>query len=189
MGKLTFTRSYASIIPAEELASYTNRVFDLEQLKSELAHRESVYLLVLASMIPCGYSKLEPTAPPLEINGPTCRGLPARDSRAGRPRHSAAKMAATHPNPVELVRLYVLPEWTGAGIGSKLIEASLDTAFEQGYRSCWLRVWEGNTRAIEFYRHRGFSEVGSEPYHVGRCAETVLLLIRDLSRRNPHRQA
>jgi len=155
MGKLTFTQSYASIIPAEELAIYTSRAFSLEQMGAELGDMEITYLLALAGMRPCGYSKLAPTPPPPAING---------------------------PNPVELARLYVLPEWTGKGIGTMLIEKSLAAALEQGCRSCWLRVWTGNERAIRFYHHWGFHEVGSEPYNVGRCSEMVLLMVRDLSR-------
>jgi GNAT superfamily N-acetyltransferase len=156
MGALTFTQSYACIIPAEELARYASRAFSLEQLKSELTAPEITYLLALAGRTACGYSKLARTAPPPEISG---------------------------PNPVELVRLYVLSEWTGKGIGTALIKESLDAAVELGYCSCWLRVWTGNERAIKFYRHWGFREVGSEPYNVGRCSETVLLMIRDCSKR------
>jgi len=158
MGELTFTRSYASIIAAKELASYTRRAFAVEQLESELAMPEVTYFLALAGTIPCGYSKLGPTEPP-----PTVEGA----------------------NPVELARLYVLPERTGTGIGTELLNVSLDAAVEQDYHSCWLRVWEGNDKAIEFYRRWGFRQVGSELYHVGKCSETVLLMIRDLARRSP----
>jgi len=156
MGKLTFTRSYASIIPAEELASYTSQAFSLERMEAELGDMEIIYLLALVKAKPCGYSKLVPSAAPPAIDG---------------------------KNSVELARLYVLPEWIGQGIGTMLIKESLDAALEQGYCSCWLRVWTGNERAIRFYRHWGFREVGSEPYNVGKCSETVLLMIRDCSNR------
>jgi ribosomal protein S18 acetylase RimI-like enzyme len=161
MGALTFTRSYASIIAAEELESYTSRAFGLEQIQTELTTAEITYLLAFAGAAPCGYSKLAPTSPPPAIDG---------------------------SNAVELTRLYVLSEWIGRGIGAMLIKQSLDAAIERGDRSCWLRVWTGNQRAIEFYRRWGFREVGSEPYHVGRCSETVLLMIRDLSREYPVRK-
>ena len=154
MGELTFTQSYASIIQAEELAGYTSRAFAVGQIESELATAETTYFLALAGRIPCGYSKLAPTPAPPAVEG---------------------------ANSVELARLYILPEWTGTGIGTELLKASLDAALEQGYRSCWLRVWEGNDRAIEFYRRWGFHQVGNEPYQVGRCSRTVLLMIRGLS--------
>lgn len=154
MGRLTFTQSYASIIPAEELASYTSRAFSLEQIGAELGTAEITYLLALAGTGPCGYSKLAPSPPPPAVG---------------------------NTKPVELARLYVLPEWTGKGIGTMLIEKSLAAALEQGCRSCWLRVWRGNERAISFYRRWGFHEVGSEPYNVGKCSRMVLILIRSLS--------
>jgi ribosomal protein S18 acetylase RimI-like enzyme len=153
IGERTFTRSYASTIPQEELAGYTGRAFNVEQLKSELTVTSIVYLLATVETTPCGYAKLEPTTPPLQID---CS------------------------SPIELVRLYVLPEWIGRGIGTKLIKKSLDAALEGGYRSCWLRVWDGNERAIMFYRNWGFREVGSQPYYVGKCCETVVLMVRVL---------
>lgn len=157
MGRLTFTQSYASIIPAEELASYTSQAFSLEQVRAELGAEEITYLLALARMEPCGYSKLAPSPPPPVIDG---------------------------PKPVELTRLYILPEWAAKGIGTMLIKEALDTALEQNYGSCWLRVWTGNERAIRFYLRWGFREIGKEPYNVGRCSETVLLMARLLEKKD-----
>jgi ribosomal protein S18 acetylase RimI-like enzyme len=157
MGEMTFTRSYASIIVAPELASYASRAFSIEQIESELAAPQITYFVALAGTIPCGYSKLAPTPAPSAVEG---------------------------VKPVELARLYVLPERTGTGIGTELLKTSLDAAVEQDYHSCWLRVWEGNEEAIAFYRRWGFRQIGSEPYHVGRCSRNVLLMIRDLARRS-----
>lgn len=153
IGGLTFSRSYGSIIRAEELASYTNQAFSIERLRLELTVPDIVYLLANIETIPCGYSKLEPTVPPLRMD---------------------------FQNPVELVRLYVLPEWIGRRIGTRLIQESLDAALDRGYCSCWLRVWQGNERAIKFYKNWDFREIGREPYHVGQCCETVLLMARSL---------
>ena len=153
IGSVTFTQSYASIILAGELTCYTRHSFSVEQLMSELSVSDIVYLLATFETIPCGYSKLEPTIPPPPIH---------------------------FQNPVELVRLYVLPECVGQQIGTKLIEESLGAALDRGFCSCWLRVWRGNDRAIKFYHNRGFREIGSEPYYVGQCCETVLLMVRPL---------
>lgn len=155
MGELTFAQSYASILPAEELASYTSQAFSLAQVGAELGEAEITYLLALAGTKPCGYSKLAP---------------------------SPAPAAVGNTKPVELTRLYILPEWVGKGIGTMLIEKTLAAALERGYRSCWLRVWTGNERAIDFYHRWGFREVGSEPYNVGKCSRTVLLMMRNLGK-------
>jgi hypothetical protein len=100
IGELTFTHSYASIIPTEQLASYTRRAFSVGQLRSELTISRVVYLLAIHKTTPCGYSKLEPTTPPPQI---------------------------VSPNPVELVRLYVLPQWTGKRIGRPRLSFMLVT--------------------------------------------------------------
>jgi GNAT superfamily N-acetyltransferase len=153
IGALTFRQSYAEIIPPQDLAEYTAHAFSVELMRSELAEPKIIYLLATFSLETCAYAKLEPTPPPPQIK--TAR-------------------------PVELMRLYAMPERTGKGIGTKLIQASLKAAVQAGYRSCWLRVWRGNTRAIKFYHNWGFGRVGHETYFVGRASETVMLMSRSL---------
>ena len=153
MGKLTFRKSYADIIPPEDLASYTATAFSPDLIRSEIRDQATIYLLAAVDMNICGYAKLQPTAPPPQI---------------------------TAPRPVELMRLYVMPGFTGNGIGSKLIRTGLIVAAEAHYHSCWLRVWRGNKSAINFYRNWRFGEVGREPYQVGKTSETVLLMVRTL---------
>ena len=153
IGALTFRESYADIIPPQDLADYTAHAFSVDLVRSELAEPKIVYLLAALSADTCAYAKLEPTPSPPEIK--TAR-------------------------PMELMRLYAMPEWTGKGIGTKLIQASLKAAVRSGYRSCWLRVWQGNRRGIKFYQSWGFGQVGHEAYFVGGTSETVMLMSRSL---------
>ncbi|UCG56728.1 MAG: GNAT family N-acetyltransferase [Phycisphaerales bacterium] len=154
IGKLTFTLSYKSIIPQDELKSYTSRAFGVDRLRSELADPKITYLLATVQGSLCGYARLEPTQPPPEIDG---------------------------PRPIELTRLYAMPRWVGRGVGTKLMNAILGTAVRGDYESCWLRVWQGNDRAITFYLGWGFHTVGSEQYFVGRTSRMVLLMMGSLS--------
>ncbi|MHC4474882.1 MAG: GNAT family N-acetyltransferase [Planctomycetota bacterium] len=151
LGAVTFRQSYAGIIPPGELDAYTAEAFSVEKIRSELANPNIIYLLAVVNEDICGYAKLEPTAPPAEVDS---------------------------PKPVELVRLYAAPGLTGKGVGTALLTAAMQAAEAAGYRSCWLRVWQGNERAIAFYRKWGFTQFGSEPYCVSRACETVLLMVR-----------
>lgn len=57
----------------------------------------------------------------------------------------------------EIVALYVLKEYQGCGIGKALINAAKDELTE---KNILLFVLKGNTQAIEFYEHIGFSFTG-----------------------------
>jgi ribosomal protein S18 acetylase RimI-like enzyme len=154
MGKATFADSYQSTIGPEDLANYTADAFSVEKIRAELDNPAIIYFLATCKLEPCGYAKFEPTPLPGGID---------------------------IPKPIELARLYASLGWMGKGIGTKLIEAGLEATVQMGYRSCWLRVWDKNERAIEFYRRWGFSKAGKEPYFVGKTSETVIIMTRPLT--------
>ncbi len=87
----------------------------------------------------------------------------------------------TGPKPLELVRLYVLPESIGHGIGARLMQECLDTAASRGFETLWLGVWEHNPRAIRFYQKWEFEEVGSHLFQLGSDAQTDLILQKTLA--------
>jgi ribosomal-protein-alanine N-acetyltransferase len=60
----------------------------------------------------------------------------------------------------ELGNVAVDDEMRGHGIGTLLIQAVLDCAFERGVREVFLEVRKSNVRAQELYKSFGFSEVG-----------------------------
>ncbi len=82
------------------------------------------------------------------------------------------------PTPLELSRLYLRPQWVGRGIGAALMQHTLDTAMTVGFETCWLTVWEGNDRAIKFYRQWGFQPIGTETLRVGRSAPHGMVMYR-----------
>lgn len=61
-----------------------------------------------------------------------------------------------------LWKLYVLPEHTGHGIGSKLMDAVVDRALESGYRRIRLSYADGNRYAARFHHAHGFVETHRE---------------------------
>jgi putative acetyltransferase len=56
----------------------------------------------------------------------------------------------------ELVKLYLLPSSRGKGTGRKLLEKSLDSAREYGYRQIYLESLPELGKAIGLYEKQGF---------------------------------
>jgi len=68
---------------------------------------------------------------------------------------------------VELSKLYVLPEFHGEGVASRLLMVVIDAAVESGATSLWLGVNQENQRAKRFYDKHGFAVVGNRRFLVG----------------------
>jgi GNAT superfamily N-acetyltransferase len=65
------------------------------------------------------------------------------------------------PEPhLELSRLYVPAPWMGQGVSDALMAAFMDEARRRGAKGVWLEAFEGNPRALGFYRRWGFKDLG-----------------------------
>jgi len=56
----------------------------------------------------------------------------------------------------EVISIYLLPEYFGAGYAQPLLEGALNALQSKGYRHAYLWVLEQNTRARRFYEKQGF---------------------------------
>ncbi len=68
---------------------------------------------------------------------------------------------------LHLHKVYVLPEFQGRGIGSRLIDHALRTAESAGCRTVRLNVNKGNSRAVACYRRHGFTQEASVVNDIG----------------------
>ncbi|UXH77600.1 GNAT family N-acetyltransferase [Roseateles amylovorans] len=88
-------------------------------------------------------------------------GLPAAQALAPAPDLPLQAWAAldshTEPGRVELTRLYVAPTCQGLGFGAALLRHARQA---HSTRSLWLSAWEGNARALTFYRREGATQLG-----------------------------
>ncbi|KAM9782465.1 diamine acetyltransferase 1-like [Syngnathus typhle] len=57
---------------------------------------------------------------------------------------------------------YVMPEFQGFGIGSKILKVLSETAVRTRCSSMHFIVAENNTKSIEFYKRRGAADLSSE---------------------------
>ncbi|UNO39269.1 GNAT family N-acetyltransferase [Streptomyces sp. MST-110588] len=62
----------------------------------------------------------------------------------------------------ELYTLYLLPECIGTGVGRALLDACLEGAARNGFRTLRLWVLKGNAHARRFYEKAGFRADGAE---------------------------
>lgn len=123
LGGRTFFDSYSCTLSAEDLDDYLRKAFSTEQMLKDVANPEVLLFLASISDTVCAYIKLQPTRVREYVRG---------------------------ANPIELLRLYLLPGWKGCGIGTALLDVGLKAATDKAYETCWLKVWDENTKAMEF---------------------------------------
>ena len=84
------------------------------------------------------------------------------------------------PDAAELSKLYVLPDYHGAGVATALMDTTLATAAEWGVRGVWLGVNQENQRAQRFYLKSGFEVSGTRTFRVGARRENDYVMVREL---------
>ena len=78
---------------------------------------------------------------------------------------------------LELRRLYVLADYQNKGIGTRLMNAALESPQVKNAASIFLDVWEHNPGAQRFYARYGFVVTGKREFVVESGAETSCDLI------------
>lgn len=151
LGARTFSETFAADNTPDDMAAYLAANFNLAQQTAELNDPASTFLIAEVSGLAAGYAQLHAGAPALGVAG---------------------------AKPIELVRLYVLREWLGCGVGEALMRACVDEARQAGHGTIWLGVWEQNGRAQAFYRKWDFHAVGEHVFQLGSDAQRDIVMER-----------
>jgi ribosomal protein S18 acetylase RimI-like enzyme len=86
----------------------------------------------------------------------------------------------SHRSAVELETLYVQEHFMGCGVGKSLLQAAETRARAHANTALWLTVNANNARAIAFYEHQGYAEVGTTYFVLGEGRhENHVLIGRD----------
>jgi ribosomal protein S18 acetylase RimI-like enzyme len=80
-------------------------------------------------------------------------------------REHAAPECVQARRPLQLWRLYVIPEFHGRGVARTLTGRALVHAHARGHDVLWLGTDPDNARAIAFYRKCGFRHSGRAALH------------------------
>jgi ribosomal protein S18 acetylase RimI-like enzyme len=153
IGARTFSSAFAEDNTPEDMADYLTTNFNRDTLAEELADACSTFFLAEIDAVIAGYAKL------IESYAPDC---------------------VTGKQPVEIERIYTLPEHFGKGVGEALMNRCLQEAKQQGFQTVWLGVWERNDRARAFYRKFGFRDVGDKVFQLGSDPQTDKVMERAL---------
>ena len=140
LGGATNYETYFETDEPEDLAKYIADFFNPPAMKIELEDRNNSFFIAEINSKAVGYAKLREGQPAECVKG---------------------------ENAVELQRIYVLEKMTRHGIGKILLQTCLDEAKSRGFDALWLAVFELNTRAFEFYKRRGFEQVGESEFYYG----------------------
>lgn len=149
----TFYDTFAADNRPEDMDKFLNQQFTKGRLMLEVGAPGNIFLLAFDDDKVAGYVKL-------------------RDAK--RPAQFLGKPA------LEIARLYAMTEMIGKGVGSRLMQASIDIAKEQQKEIVWLGVWEKNQRAIEFYRRWGFEVFGEWDFLLGNDVQRDWLMKKHL---------
>lgn len=134
--------SYAGLLSVEQIEYMLGWMYSIERLAQDLRSGVAFDWPVIDGK-PVGFM-----ATSIEADGP------------------AVAAGSTGPA-LQLHKLYVLPEWQGRGIGSRLLEHAVQAAMTASCRCVRLRVNKGNHRAIACYRRNGFVQEASVVTDIG----------------------
>jgi ribosomal protein S18 acetylase RimI-like enzyme len=153
LGRRTFHETFAADNDPADLEAYLSDAFRGSRQEAELQD-PSIYTLICET-----------------ADGPAAYAQVRQDRRPD---------CVEGARPVELWRFYVGAEWHGRGIAHSLMQTVLERAISLDGDTLWLGVWEGNARAIAFYRKYGFEKVGAQKFLLGTDRQTDWVMARRL---------
>ena len=149
LARETFVDSFAADNRPEDMAAYLAKAFGPSMQAAELTEPSSLFLIAETEDKPAGYARL------VEASAPPC--IQAK-------------------KPIQLSRLYARKPWIGKGVGAALMTACIDESIRRRCDGIWLGVWGKNARAIQFYNHWGFVQMGTQPFVLGNDRQTDFVL-------------
>ena len=153
MSRQTFYETFASQNTAENMRMFMDEQFTYEALLNEVGSPGNIFLLAFDQDEPVGYVRLRESPAPPELKG--------RET-------------------IEIARIYATTPSIGKGVGSKLMQACIETALEKKKEVIWLGVWEHNQRAIGFYERWGFEKFSTHVFVLGTDPQTDWLMKKEL---------
>lgn len=147
--RTAFVQAFTKGNKPENVTSYMEAAFTVEQLAKELAHPASTFFVAELEGEIIAYTKVNLVPAQTDVHD---------------------------PDSLEIARLYVLEDHLGSGLGKKLFDTAIDFAKQHRKKYLWLGVWEDNARAIRFYEKNGLRIFGSHPFPFGDEIQTDYLM-------------
>ncbi|POS72132.1 protease synthase and sporulation negative regulatory protein PAI 1 [Diaporthe helianthi] len=155
LGALVFRDTFAHSCTGAQLQAFLDEAYTREAIARDIADPSKDVLVATADDSP------SPTG-----------GRPPLLGFAYLTRGSSEPCVEHLERPVELQRLYIALGAHGRGLGKALSLAADEMARQQGFKTIWLGVWEGNHKAQAFYRKMGYEHIGEHVFDVGGDLQT-----------------
>ena len=153
LGRETFFETFAAMNDPETLAAYLDAAFNVNQLKEEINHPDSHFILLYCRNKPAGYLKIN-------VN--------------------EAQTDFQDKEGLEIERIYLKRSFQGRGLGRLLMEKAISIAKERGKSHVWLGVWTRHKKGVSFYEHMGFEKNGSHLFMMGAEQQKDHIMRKDL---------
>lgn len=153
----TFWEAYRNTSKLETtyIRAYMSKAFSVTKITSELADKNTRFLLGKNNGTHAGYAKLE--------FGSSTESVKSR-------------------NPMEISRIYLAKSFWGKGLGKVLLEACISEAVGAACDAVWLGVWQHNERAIGFYLKNGFEITGEIEFDLASSLQKDHVMVKRLDR-------
>jgi ribosomal protein S18 acetylase RimI-like enzyme len=149
ISRQTFYETFSTDNTEENMKTYLDKNFGLNNLISELSNKNSEFYFAILGDHAVGYLKLNFGASQTEL----------KDDKS-----------------LEIERIYVLKEFHGKKVGQILYEKAIDIAKYNDVDYVWLGVWEENLRAINFYKKNGFIAFNKHIFKLGEDEQTDIMM-------------
>ena len=148
VGAGSFLEAFAGFLEGEDILAHCRKQHAAEKYAAMLADPETHACVAEVKGAPVGYAVVCP--PDLPVS--------------------------TTVDDMELKRIYLLHRFQGSGIGTALMEWSVERARSLGKRRLLLGVNDENDKAVSFYLRHGFEHAGTRRFQVGNtlCSDFIL---------------
>ena len=139
IGRAAVELSHRESCSAEDMNAFLNAWYNEDAILAELNEPTHIYHVILYDGEVAGFSKMV--------------------------------LNATHPNvardnATKLDRIYLSSEYYDKKLGYELLAHNIALSKKHGQSGMWLFTWQGNARAVNFYKRNGFAIIGEHKFKV-----------------------
>lgn len=139
IGRQSFLESHGNSASVEDVNRFVLKTYNKENISKEFENKKVLYHMIYVNDKVAGFSKIELNTLNNDIND---------------------------LNVTKLDRLYLLKEFYGQHVGSKLFDFNIQLSKKQNQTGMWLAVWVENQKAIKFYTNKGCKIVGEYNFKI-----------------------
>lgn len=140
LSRKTFSETFAPFNTLKDMDIFLKEQFTRYSLIAEVGISFNTFFLAYAGEELAGYIKLRERESPSELDGTSS---------------------------LEIARIYAIGSMLGKGVGSRMMQHSIELAYQKQKQVIWLAVWEKNQRALDFYTKWGFEIFGKQVFVLG----------------------